>query len=123
MRRLALALPLALIAAPAFADTPPGTCDTQANIPEMVDCSTYHLGLAERELGEALTDLRSRFPQTATLLDQSQASWASYRDATCHYAADPSDYARGSESILIELFCKRTETKRRAAALRAMFTD
>jgi uncharacterized protein YecT (DUF1311 family) len=119
MRRLALAL----IAAPAFADTPPGTCETQANIPEMVDCSTYHLGLAERELGNALTDLRSRFPQTSTLLDQSQASWASYRDATCYYAADPSDYARGSESILIELSCKRTETERRAAALRAMFTD
>ncbi|NJS39810.1 MAG: DUF1311 domain-containing protein [Rhodobacteraceae bacterium] len=116
-------LALLLSAATALADTPPGTCETQANIPEMADCLTYHLGLAERELGNALSDLRSRFPQTSTLLDQSQASWASYRDATCYYAADPSDFARGSESILIELSCKRTETERRAASLRAMFTD
>jgi uncharacterized protein YecT (DUF1311 family) len=119
MRRLALVL----IAAPAFADTPPSTCQTQSDIPEMVDCSTYHLGLAERDLGNALTDLRSRYPQTTALLDQSQASWASYRDATCYYVADPSDYARGTEAILDELYCKRRETERRAASLRAMFTD
>jgi uncharacterized protein YecT (DUF1311 family) len=118
-----LALALILLAAPAMADTPPPSCATQADIPEMVECSTYHLGLAERDLGEALTDLRSRYPLTATLLDQSQASWASYRDATCYYVADPSAYARGSEAILAEISCKRLETQRRAATLRTMFTE
>jgi len=121
MRRLCLAL--SVIAHPGLADSPPATCDTQRDMAEMVDCSTYHLGLAERALGEALTDLRSRYPQTATLLDQSQASWASYRDATCYYVADPSAYARGTEAILHEMHCKRLETHRRAASLRAMFTD
>ena len=121
MHRLSLAL--FLFALPGLAETPPATCATQRDLAEMVDCSTYHLGLAERELGKALTDLRGRYPQTATLLDQSQASWASYRDATCYYVADPSVYARGSEMILEELTCKRLETERRAATLRAMFTD
>ncbi len=118
-----LTLAMVFCAGPVLADSPPTTCTTQADMAEMVDCSTYHLGLAERDLGVALTDLRSRFPHTATLLDQSQASWASYRDATCYYVADPSDYARGTEAILAEMQCKRRETRRRAASLRAMFSD
>ncbi len=111
------------LALPALADSAPTSCETQRDMPEMVECSLYHLGLAEAELGAALTDLRSRFPQTATKLDQAQASWAVYRDATCYYAADPSDFARGSEAILTEISCKKAETLRRAADLRQMFTD
>jgi uncharacterized protein YecT (DUF1311 family) len=116
-------LSLALSAMPAAAQEAPATCDTQRDMAEMVACSTHHLGLAERELGAALADLRGRFPQTATDLDQAQAAWARYRDATCYYAADPSDYARGTEAILTELHCKRVEALRRAADLRQMFTD
>ena len=123
MQLVPTCLLFALLALPAWADGPPTTCETQRDVPEMVNCSNYHLGLAEAELGAALTDLRSRFPQTATQLDQAQASWAVYRDATCYYAADPSDFARGTETILIEISCKRAETLRRAADLRQMFTD
>ncbi|AZL57615.1 DUF1311 domain-containing protein [Tabrizicola piscis] len=116
-------LSLALSTLPALADGPPSACTTQRDMVEMVACATHHLAMAERQLGEALTDLRSRFPQTATQLDHAQAAWASYRDATCYFVADPSDYGRGTEAILIELACKRSETLRRAADLRQMFTD
>jgi uncharacterized protein YecT (DUF1311 family) len=112
-----------LLALPASADLPPATCDTQRDMPEMIDCSTWYLGQAEAELGEALTDLRSRFPQTAAQLDAAQAAWSTYRDATCFYAVYPSDYGRGTEMVLDELSCKKSETLRRAAELRAMFTD
>lgn len=123
MRPVSACLLLTLLTCPARAEGPPTTCETQRDIPEMVDCSLFHLGKAEGELGDALTALRSRFPQTATQLDQAQAAWASYRDATCHYAAYPYDFGRGSEAVLDELSCKKTETLRRAAELRLMFTD
>ncbi|MBA3911805.1 MAG: hypothetical protein C0524_18495 [Rhodobacter sp.] len=123
MRFVPACLLFALVTRAALAEAPPTTCETQRDIPEMVDCSLFHLGKAERELGDALTVLRSRFPRTATQLDQAQAAWASYRDATCYYVAYPDDFGRGSESVLDELSCKKTETRRRAAELRKMFSD
>jgi uncharacterized protein YecT (DUF1311 family) len=123
MRLLLASLFLIPASFAAHADGRPTTCETQRDTAEMADCAYYSLGQAEAELGAALTDLRQRFPRTATQLDQAQASWAQYRDATCYYVADPSDYARGSESILAEIACKTTETRRRAAEVRRMFTD
>lgn len=81
------------------------------------------LALAKRDLGDAMTNFHSRFPQTATLLDQSQVSGASYRNATCYLVADPSAYALGSKAILAAMSCKRLETQRQTATLRATFTD
>jgi uncharacterized protein YecT (DUF1311 family) len=107
----------------AWAEGPPSSCQTQRDTGEMADCGYYRLGLAEGELGAALADLRQRFPRTATQLDQAQASWSAYRDATCYFVADPSDFTRGTESILIEIACKTAETRRRAAEVRRMFTD
>lgn len=122
--RLDLAsLLFALAACPAWAEPPPTTCETQRDMAEMADCSLFHIGNAERDLGDALTTLRSRFAQTATQLDQAQAAWAIYRDATCYFAAYPYASGRGSEAVLDELYCKKTETLRRAAELRKMFTD
>jgi uncharacterized protein YecT (DUF1311 family) len=123
MRLTLTCLFLLSASAAARADGPPATCETQRDTAELADCAYYGLGLAEAELGAALADLRQRFPRTSTRLDQAQASWAQYRDATCYYVADPSDYARGTESILIEIACKTAETRRRATEVRRMFTD
>ena len=84
---------------------------------EMIDCLLYHQGLAERDLGEALTILRSRYPQASNELDSAQADWSQYRESHCYFVAYPYGALSGSEARLDNVSCKTEMTRRRTAEL------
>jgi uncharacterized protein YecT (DUF1311 family) len=66
-------------------------------------------------------DLRTRDPDRADALRDTQRAWIVWRDATCAYEA--ADYAGGTLAGVVTLDCLLRQTARQTLFLRAIHTD
>lgn len=101
---------------PAFAESPPAECTTQATTVEMVICSDWHLTQADALLNQTYGELQSDMDDAGNvLLRDAQRAWITFRDAECSRVADS---ARGGTlSRILEVSCRQYFTAVRARQL------